>query len=297
MDVGNHWKTFLQRNRDFVSNKDRALEGKRKAKQDELDKSCTFAPKVQDWSLKVDEGDMETESSLRCDTRTKSLFSSETAACSEDAQSKIESDFLGAYQQGAYQQGMDSGVNESRNAVEHQVSSFSIQDDSCEALTTTADCPDNRTVIDVSGPCSIDSATESGVDRRSEDLYPNQVSETRFTTNLPLEAWKEEEEDRTAVAGGNQGPARLSCSPSGKLVVSNLASEVILHNAWPCAKLLFADCDDSCEKKLPVVSPTASTEVSNCPSESGGADNEDDDLDTLVANLRSHKVYSFHFSG
>jgi len=261
-EVSSHWRQFLQRNRDFASNRERALETKRKAKQEELDKACTFAPKVQDWGLSV-----ETESSLRSHATNSTGSSTETMESSEIAQSKV--------------------------------ASFCIRDDSDEAPMSTADCPHNNTVaLDASSRCCTDSAAEFAVEENKvEDLDQHQVPEALVASKMPLEAWKEEEEDRVAVIDCKQGPAKLSCSPSGKLVVSNLASEVTLHDAWPRAKLLFAYCDDLGEKKPSIVSATASTEVSNCPSESGGPDNEDDDLDTLVANLRSHKVYSFHFSG
>jgi len=284
-DINQHWRQFLQRNRDFASNKEKTLEHKRKAKQEELDKACTFAPKVHEWGLKTEESDMQS-----CSTET-------STSCSEVVHAKTESDFLGACQRE-----MEASVNELKydSIMERQVPSSSIREDSIEAATCIAESSANHNVAaDASGLCYSNGANESAVDeRKAEVVEQNQASATLLTSKLPLAAWKEE--DRVTVAEGNQGPAKLTCSPSGKLVVSNLASEVTLHDSWPRARLLFPDCDDSssCEKKLPIVSATASTEVSNCPSEAGGPDNEDDDdLDTLVANLRSHKVYSFHFSG
>lgn len=292
-EISNQWRQFLQRNRDFASNKERALDNKRKVKQDELDKACTFAPKVHEWNLKVDDCDRETESSVRPGSTT-------STSGSEVALSKMESDFLGASQRD-----IDISVNESQDVVDGQVSSFRLQGDSDEVPATTADCFDNGTVaVDANGLSCVHTATEPTVDdNQSHDLDQYPVSETLLTSKLPLEAWKEAEllavsqGDGGAIVDCKQGPAKLSSSPSGKLVISNLASEAKLHDAWPRAKLLFTDCDDLCEKKLSTESATASTEVSNCPSESGGLDNDDDDLDTFVAHLRSHKVYSFHFSG
>jgi len=293
-EISNHWRHFLQRNREFVNNKEKALESKRKTKQEDLDKSCTFAPKVQDWGLKVDDplasnGDSST-------------------SCSEVAQSKIEADFLGACQQelqDAVNRVVDIRMTELQDAVERVVTSRS-RDESDDAPKSAADLPKNNVTAEVSGTCctgTLDRTVEPTLDE-SKAVDPDQhhVSETLLVSNLPLQAWKEEEEDRVATVDCSQGPgpAKLSCSPSGKLVVSisNMASEVTLHDNWPRAKLLFTGCDDECEKKLPIGSSNASTEVSNCPSESGGPDNDDDDdLDSLVAHLRSHKVYSYRFSG
>eukprot|EP00746_Dinoflagellata_sp_MGD_P105659 gnl/MRDRNA2_/MRDRNA2_43992_c0_seq1.p1 gnl/MRDRNA2_/MRDRNA2_43992_c0~~gnl/MRDRNA2_/MRDRNA2_43992_c0_seq1.p1 ORF type:complete len:420 (+),score=69.11 gnl/MRDRNA2_/MRDRNA2_43992_c0_seq1:69-1328(+) len=252
-EVSHQWRQFLQRNRDFTVNKEKALESKRKAKQEELDKACTFAPKVHEWSLKCEEGEGEP-----CSTEN-------SISCSEGARPQIDTECSGAAQPE-----VEIRATVSRYGVDQDLTSLSTREDLCEA------------------PAGTQETAAQVTDQ-------HQVIDTSLHSKLPLEAWNAEEEKVVAVES-NPGPARLSCSPCGKLVVSNLASEVTLHDAWPRARLLFSDCDD--EKKLLNVSATASTEVSNCPSEAGGADNEeDDDLDTLVANLRSHKVYSFHFSG
>jgi hypothetical protein len=246
-ETSQQWRQFLHRNKEFASNREKALEHKRKAKQEELDKACTFAPKVHDWNLKIEEGDGES-----CSAET-------STTCSEFARPDI--------------------------LVTSQMERLEV---------------DTKCALDIDGPSQGRVIQEKGAEESAVDVgSQNQVSDTLPSYKLPLEAWSVGEENVAVEA--NPGPARLSCSPCGKLVVSNLASEVTLHDAWPRAKLLFADCDDTCEKQHPnvaFVSATASTEVSNCPSEAGGPDNEEDeDLDTLVANLRSHKVYSFHFSG
>lgn len=275
-EINYHWRQFLQRNREFALNKEKALENKRKAKKDELDKACTFAPQVHEWNLKIEEGDGETCS-------TESSTSRSEIARPKASQSEIE-----------------TCANESKSEVGQQLVSISIQEDLDGNPRSTVDCLMISEGADTRGTCftgskclGVQSSTEKS---QAEAITELQEAETLPASRLPLEAWNEEQE--VTVAEGHQGPARLSCSPSGKLIVSNLASEVTLHDAWPRAKLLFADCDDVCDKKLPnAVSATASTEVSNCSSEAGGPDNEEDDLDTLIANLRSHKVYSFHFSG
>jgi len=276
-EINHQWRQFLQRNREFASNKEKTLEHKRKTKQEELDKACTFAPKVQEWSLKTEE--CKEEDGKIC-----------TETC---AQPKAQSCFAGSSQQE-----IEISVNDSKHGnMEADFVSFRIRQD--EVPKSIADYSENDSVTaDSNGLFSINTIKPALDKSKVEAIDQNQVPEILLASTLPLEAWREEEKDGLAVVEGNPGPARLTCSPSGNLIVSNLASEARLHDAWPRARLLFADCDDMCEKRHSnVISSSASTEVSNCPSEAGAENEEDDDLDTLVANLRSHKVYSFHFSG
>lgn len=284
-DINHHWRQFLQRNREFASNKEKAKQAKAKAKQEELDKACTFAPKVHDWSLKTQEG---TESDGKtCVTQT-------LTSCNEVVHPEAEPGLPGDSQQ---EIALSATANESKHDnMERQVPSIGIHLDG--PPQNAADSSENDVAAaDSSGLRYTDTNIELAANASNvEAITHHQVSEKLLASKLPLEAWKEQE-DGVAGAQSTQEPPRLTCSPSAKLIVSDLASEAALHDTWPRARLLFVDCDDLCGKRLSNVSATASTEVSNCPSEAGAENDDDDDLDTLVANLRSHKVYSFHFSG